>query len=181
MATNKKTNSILTFAAAAVFALVFYVGITNAESGSYYYAAISGIHGEKISVKYRSLDGDLYYICDTANLSCLKSDENNFTVAKTPPQLTDKNHFFNRDRSKVFVSDSSGFGASEVIRNAVYAVSPENLITLERILPSEDLKLFDFSPDGFFLVYLDDREGFATLYKIPPVGSSPLGINGTRV
>src|SRR3989344_3266783 len=279
MATNKKTNSILTFAAAAVFALVFYVGITNAESGSYYYAAISGIHGEKISVKYRRLDGDLYYICDTANLSCLKSDENNFTVAKTPPQLTDKNHFFNRDRSKVFVSDSSGFGASEVIRNAVYAVSPENLITLERILPSkervframwsdngnvlvlltrdhfatgidinnnkilyrrafpdqtrasrltlspegkylayyipgyttsgkrtfvlwnlendikhemmskinywdllsEDLKLFDFSPDGSFLVYLDDREGFATLYKITLDGSSPLDINGTRV
>ena len=48
-------------------------------------------------------------------------------------------------------------------------------------LLSEETRLFDFSPDGKTLIYLDDRDGHPTLYQVEPAKLSVSSLAGRRI
>ncbi|MEO8638040.1 MAG: prolyl oligopeptidase family serine peptidase [Candidatus Taylorbacteria bacterium] len=148
-----KTGRILIFF--FFLSALFFLGEKKAHASPYNYASIGETLDSKVVIGYDSLDEPIYFVCDSGALLCESAGSTIPTLTKLDAGTEEKNHFWNPQKTKLFVSDIAAGG---VVQNAIYKVAG-GVATLESILPTHE-RVFRaiFSSDGTRLILIT-REG----------------------
>ena len=162
------------------------------------YASIYKLANEKIIIQNGALETKTYSLCQVANLSCQNIGSNEL-VATPTDDLEQKSILANLKTTYSEIWNSSRIQFSTTNRYLVYYISSKvnkdqyrrhividlkNTETPKRSeiknqiknwdLLTEENRLFSFSPDESFFIYVDDRGGYPTLYQanLPQTGKT---------
>ncbi len=173
-------------------------------AGDFTYGSIQNWDDKHLLLKMSGLEDSSHYLCEFDNFACDKVSSGqlkNIAAAFVP--AIDRNGMLGElgaiyDRSASFKTFSSTgrflayylsakVGGDGVRKHVLFDLTgePKKIDLAGKNaywdLLSEDLRLFDFSPDESKLVYLDDRNGWPTLYLVDLSNGLPANLAGRQL
>lgn len=162
------------------FILIVFICTIKVEALDIQYGNVLGYKNSDILIEYYGIENKTNFICNVINYECKNTKETTF--GKITPKILSKsikNEIKNEGGSHSTLSKNGTWlsyliPANQSRNNRTYVIKKikENKnYTISSNLPYWDLikdsiNVFQFSPDEKTLIYLDDKDGMASLYKV---------------
>lgn len=160
--------------------IILFTSVSSIEALDIQYGSINGYKGNDVLVEYYDIGKKSDYICNILNYKCSPTKKtilgktNSLIIkASIKKELKDKKalHITLSKKNNwlaYYITTKEGDNTRTYIiknikNNNNYAIS-SNVNYWD--LVDEQKKVFEFSPDEKTLIYLDDKDGFMSLYKV---------------
>lgn len=146
------------------------------------YGSIRDYKNSSVLIEYYGLGKKTNYICNILNSKCIPTKKmnlgikNNISTAINPSIIKEME---DKKANRLTISKSGGWIAYYIKADGknnerTYTIKNikdnKNYTTSSSVtywdLVNEQMKVFEFSPDEKTLIYLDDKDGFASIYKV---------------
>ncbi|MES2930703.1 MAG: prolyl oligopeptidase family serine peptidase [Patescibacteria group bacterium] len=177
--------------------IVIFGNLSTAEALDIQYGTVLGYSGSNILVEYSGIGKKKNFLCNTVSRNCSTTKKTALGTKETSALAASvRDELRNARASHITVSPSGNFVAyyktsttenqtrSFVIRDLKtgkeYSVSRPSTASYWDLV-NDQARVFEFSPDGKKLIYLDDTDGAFALYSVDTTTLSETTMKENRV